>query len=146
RTVEPARPSTERQLGPKEAENKLGPASVGLAAEDLAESRTLPLEAALQGEGTAETKTSGPATEEPADTGSTFPAVPGYEILGVLGRGGMGVVYKARQAKLNRIVALKMLLAGQHAGKKERARFDREAAIVARFQHPHLVQIYEKGE
>jgi serine/threonine protein kinase len=73
-------------------------------------------------------------------------AMPGYEVLGVLGKGGMGVVYKARQVGLNRLVALKMILHAGHPGDDARQRFRVEAEAIARLKHPHIVQIYEVGE
>jgi tRNA A-37 threonylcarbamoyl transferase component Bud32 len=75
-----------------------------------------------------------------------LPQVPGYEVESVLGRGGMGVVYRARHLKLNRTVALKTLLAGAYAGPAERARFQREAESVAGLCHANIVQVYEVGE
>jgi serine/threonine-protein kinase len=89
-------------------------------------------------------KPSTPATRTMAAPIPT--AVSGYEILGILGRGGMGVVYKARQVGLNRVVALKMILSGSHASDEEVMRFRIEAEAVAALQHPHIVQVHDFGQ
>jgi WD40 repeat protein len=74
------------------------------------------------------------------------PSIPGYQIFGELGRGGMGVVYKARQLGFNRLVALKMILGGAHAGPEQLARFRQEVETVGGLRHPNLVPVYEVGE
>jgi WD40 repeat protein/tRNA A-37 threonylcarbamoyl transferase component Bud32 len=87
-----------------------------------------------------------PPAEAPTDGEVVGVSVPGYEVLGLLGRGGMGVVYKARQVQADRLVALKMILHAEHADDNERARFQTEVRAVARLQHPHIVQVYEVSE
>ncbi len=78
--------------------------------------------------------------------GAARPNPAGYEIIGEIGRGGMGVVYKARQRSLNRLVALKMSLDGGHANLEQLARFRIEADAVARLSHSNIVEIHEIGE
>ncbi|MCA9185502.1 MAG: protein kinase [Planctomycetales bacterium] len=80
------------------------------------------------------------------DSGKRVIIVRGYEVMEELGRGGMGVVYAARQVSLNRVVALKMVLTGVHASATARARFMREAEYVARLKHPNVVQVLDLGE
>jgi serine/threonine-protein kinase len=85
-------------------------------------------------------------TTPQAPDGTALPRIPGYEVEAVLGRGGMGIVFRARHLRLKRLVALKMLLGGMYAGPRERDRFEREAQAVARLRHPNVVQIYDVGD
>jgi formylglycine-generating enzyme required for sulfatase activity len=86
------------------------------------------------------------ATDLTPGESRAYPEVSGYEILGILGHGGMGLVYRARQLKANRLVALKMIRAVEHATPHERLRFQIETEAVARLQHPNIVQLHEVGE
>jgi hypothetical protein len=78
--------------------------------------------------------------------GEGLPRIDGYRVLGVLGRGGMGVVYKAEQLALRRLVALKMIRGVFVAETGSRSRFRTEVMAIAQLQHPHIVQIFEVGE
>ena len=79
-------------------------------------------------------------------TNDSLPQIPGYQVESILGRGGVGLVYRAKHLKLNRYVALKMLLSGTYGDPHEAARFTREAQAVASLRHAHIVQVYDIGE
>ncbi len=108
-----------------------GPGELGAGAEVSATSPTRPL-------------------RRPADASAgrpvDLPNIPGIELMDVLGSGGMGVVFKARQPTLDRVVAVKFLRDAYRADSEQRERFLQEARAVARLRHPHLVQLYEFGE
>src|SRR5262249_25352208 len=80
------------------------------------------------------------------DVAAALPVIPGYEIIKELGHGGMGVVYKARQLKANRVVALKMIRAPVHPSLERKVRFKIEAELCARLQHANIVQIHDVDE
>src|SRR5579872_3556117 len=108
-----------------------------------------PLIDALRQPVTASPPRPAPATFTESSSTAAAAASPvqleGYRILGEIGRGGMGVVYRAYQHRLNRLVAIKMILAGHLAGTEERVRFLMEGALLARLSHPNFVQVYEVG-
>ncbi|WP_020473558.1 protein kinase domain-containing protein [Zavarzinella formosa] len=86
------------------------------------------------------------AKEAVPHDGAPLPQIAGYEVIGILGHGGMGVVFRARHLGLNRVVAMKMAIAGAYASKVERERFQREAEAVAGLRHPNIVQIHDVGD
>jgi serine/threonine-protein kinase len=106
----------------------------------------------LEGLLTAPTAATGKSSQSSKSSGlktppSTIGSIIGnYEVLSVLGKGGMGIVYKARHRTLNRVVALKMILHGLHGGSTAVQRFLSEAQAVAALQHPGIVQIFEIAE
>jgi tetratricopeptide (TPR) repeat protein len=113
---------------------------------DIDANRTASLSATNPDQTAGVIRPPGPApVVSPARSRTDTPEIPGYEILGMLGEGGMGIVYKARQRGLNRLVALKMI-----GGGPPRAdllvRFHTEAEAVAQLRHPNILQIYEIGE
>jgi serine/threonine-protein kinase len=87
-----------------------------------------------------------PGVQDQSSVRAPLPVIDGYEIGELLGRGGMGLVFRAVHKALKRQVALKLVVSGAHAGAVERARFHTEAEAVARLHDPGIVQIYEVGE
>ena len=139
---QPARPIRWAQTGADELTERPKTGAATLDAPPSGQ-RGSTLEFSLHSDVDDSERTLPPGAEQPE---KIRPKVAGYEILGVLGEGGMGIVFKAKQARLNRLVALKMIRAGAGARPQDLARFEAEAQAVAAIEHPNIVRIFEIGE
>lgn len=90
--------------------------------------------------------TGNPSQHQKSDAPTTLPIIPGFDILGPLGRGGMGIVYLAKELELNRLVAIKLLLGGELSSLEHRRRFRAEAQAAAALRHPNIVQVDDIGD
>jgi len=104
---------------------------------------TTPHVPSAEPEPTGAYSTADPPNDREEDARVAFPNVPGYEIEAEIARGGMGVVYRARDLKLNRPAAIKMILGHVHASESARVRFRIEAEAAAALEHPHVVRVFE---
>jgi serine/threonine protein kinase/Tfp pilus assembly protein PilF len=121
-----------------------GPATIDYSVTN--ELRGHPTDDGGSGSKPTDAMSSSPGSNTPTGGATFIPRIPGYEILGELGKGGMGIVYKARDVQLNRVVALKMILPDRDHSKDRLDRFHREAAAIAKLSDPHLVQIFQYGD